>query len=714
MPIIFEAHPAPPTPPHFPQTFQASATFVGASSFSATARLRLTARATLLATTALASSAFVQGPGQAQTLTVGPGKQFATFSAANLAAHDGDTIAVDAGTYLDDFASIIRNITIQSVGGMAIFDADVDTPNDKGIWVTNANVTVMGCEFRNAHGPSNNNNAIRMESGNLTLYACWIHDCQTGILTANGSGILTIDGTEINNCGVGDGQSHNIYAGVMTKLVIQNNSFIHDADTGHNVKSRALETVITGSRIYDNTSPTSYSIDISQGGKATITNNKIHQGTAAANPIMIAYGAEAPTNPNSSLLVTGNTFINDLTGSPVGVQNFLAGVTAQVNSNTYWGLTSGQLVSGTNSQSGNVLGDIQPLLDQRHPWDTSYSSLQSVSEWRGVFHANFNMSPTDGGASWETNIAPYESWLGKKITHVLGFSDTGNWSFNNQAFTVMTNWRGRLATRPGLKLFLRVPMLTSNSEWDALLDGTANGGTSDSKFQSINDSIVLHNNTDAPGSAALIYICIGWESNGSDYPWSHQPNGPTWPSSTYSRAKYRAGWRRIAALFAGARALGAKLVWNPNTPFKSVLWADHWPGNDDAGIAIPGFNLVDVIGMDCYDQWVGGPTVSEASRWNTMYNSTDGQRQLINFAIARGLPVAVPEWGIDLDSGTSPAGKHSGDDDLVVTNMSRVIQSLIDIGKFVGGCYWNSTNNINSRLGPTSTGVLAPAEFLRI
>ncbi len=55
----------------------------------------------------------------AATLTVGPGQQFGTVAAAVNASHDGDTIDVMAGLYVNDFAEIRTRIVLQAVGGMA-------------------------------------------------------------------------------------------------------------------------------------------------------------------------------------------------------------------------------------------------------------------------------------------------------------------------------------------------------------------------------------------------------------------------------------------------------------------------------------------------------------------------------------------------------------------------------------------------------------------
>ena len=70
------------------------------------------------------------------TLTVGPGEEYSTLSAAVAASQDGDVIEVNAGTYTNDFPEEIDDsITIEGVGGLASFVATEPPPNEKGILV---------------------------------------------------------------------------------------------------------------------------------------------------------------------------------------------------------------------------------------------------------------------------------------------------------------------------------------------------------------------------------------------------------------------------------------------------------------------------------------------------------------------------------------------------------------------------------------------------
>ena len=70
-------------------------------------------------------------------LTVGPGKKFSTIATAVAAARNGDTIEVEAGTYINDYVSINKNIALQAVGGTVEMVSTGLIPNGKAICITN-------------------------------------------------------------------------------------------------------------------------------------------------------------------------------------------------------------------------------------------------------------------------------------------------------------------------------------------------------------------------------------------------------------------------------------------------------------------------------------------------------------------------------------------------------------------------------------------------
>ena len=307
-------------------------------------------------------------------LTVGSGQQYATLASAVAASHDGDTIYVAAGTYLNDFAVINTKVSIIAVGGMAnfVFDGSVPILNQKAIFVTRTDITLDHIEFSGAAVPDGNGAGIRYEGGKLTINNCYFHNNENGILAAAvAGGTITIDHTEFAANGKGDGYTHNVYVGQIGTLTISN-SYIHDAVVGHEIKSRADNTIILNNRIVDGNGTASYSIDLPNGGAVTIQNNLIQQGPNSQNARIISYAAETATPyANSSLLISGNTIINQkISPSVLGLFNNTA-IVAQLTGNHFFGLTTTQIAAGPNSQSGTDMLSTLPAIDTSHPWTPS-------------------------------------------------------------------------------------------------------------------------------------------------------------------------------------------------------------------------------------------------------------------------------------------------------------------------------------------------------
>ncbi len=297
------------------------------------------------------------------TLTVGTGKAYATIKAAVAASGKGDVVAVDAGTYVNDFVGIYHDLTIQSVGGTARLVATVSPPNGKAIideGGAGVAVTLIGLDLSGAAVPDGNGAGVRYEGGSLTLRNMVIHDNQDGLL-ANGdaAGSIVIANSEFRANGSGTGLTHNIYVGGIASLVVRD-SRITGAIVGHGIKSRAAATTITGNVITDGTAGTSsYDIDLPVGGVGVISGNIIQKGPLAQNPIAISFGEEGVQYASSTLTVTGNTILNDLGRTTIAVVNRGA-APASINGNALYGWTT--LASGPASASGNTTLTAAPAL----------------------------------------------------------------------------------------------------------------------------------------------------------------------------------------------------------------------------------------------------------------------------------------------------------------------------------------------------------------
>ncbi len=325
-------------------------------------------------------------------LTVGVGQQYASISDAVAASHDGDTLRVQAGTYLNDFATINTKITIEGVGGMAHLLATESPPDGKAILTTNTDVTLDHLEFSDAQVEDLNGAGVRYQGGNLVITNSYFHDNQNGLLGGPvPDGSITIRGSEFAYNGAGDGYSHNLYVGDIASLLIDN-SYFRDALVGHEIKSRAERTTITNSRIQDGPNGTaSYSIDLPNGGDAVIQGNVIQQGPQTQNPAIIAVGEEDGLHANTAVRIIGNTILNDLADPFSSAVINPANAAVSLTGNAVYGLTPSELVTGPATLSYNSTLTSEPALVTTSPW-ASPGLVVDIAEdaWRG--DAQFTIS----------------------------------------------------------------------------------------------------------------------------------------------------------------------------------------------------------------------------------------------------------------------------------------------------------------------------------
>ncbi len=120
-------------------------------------------------------------------LVVGAGKQYSTIASAVAQAVDGDIIKVDAGTYINDFATITSKITMIGVGGMVNMVATKPPANLKGILTVDNSVTIENFSFSGAaisDADGGNGAGIRYEGGNMVLRNDSFQHNQNGLLAA--------------------------------------------------------------------------------------------------------------------------------------------------------------------------------------------------------------------------------------------------------------------------------------------------------------------------------------------------------------------------------------------------------------------------------------------------------------------------------------------------------------------------------------------------
>jgi Right handed beta helix region/Secretion system C-terminal sorting domain len=325
--------------------------------------------------------------GGATTWRVGATRTYTRPSQVCALVGNGDSVLIDAGTYMGDTAHWTANhLFLSGVGGMALLNSGGHVFGDKGIWVIDGDsTTVEYIEFSGAVADlsSNNGAGIRMEGSGITIRHCYFHDNQDGILTnPDTSSVILIEYSEFYHNGIqlggaGSGYCHNLYIGHSKSLTFQYN-YTHQAVVGHELKSRASQNFILYNRFSDeDTGSGSRDMDIPNGGLTVIIGNVIEKGPKAQNSNVMEYGLEGLSNADSQLYVVNNTFVNDYGSSASFVQ-------------VQPGISLCKMYNNVFAGGGTVFVGTAATLDSSHNWtgDTAMAMLVSPTGY------NYNLKAT--------------------------------------------------------------------------------------------------------------------------------------------------------------------------------------------------------------------------------------------------------------------------------------------------------------------------------
>jgi hypothetical protein len=273
-------------------------------------------------------------PAAARTLEVGPGKPYATPSAAARAAQAGDRIVIAAGSYRDCATWRAPDLTIEAAGGQVVIFGPVCA--SKALFVVAApRITIVGLTFDGAVAPAGNGAGIRAEGGDLSIRHSRFTANQNGILTAAApEATLRIeDSAFIGNGALEPGRdcAHGLYVGDLARLVVARSRF-EGTRVCHHIKSRARLTEITETRIIDGADArASYLVELPNGGNLLLAHSVLSKGPRSGNAaVAVAIGAEGVRHPTTFLRIAANEFANlqprptvfvrNLTGTPVQLE----------------------------------------------------------------------------------------------------------------------------------------------------------------------------------------------------------------------------------------------------------------------------------------------------------------------------------------------------------------------------------------------------------
>jgi len=262
-------------------------------------------------------------PSAGSVLDVGPSQPLKLPSQAAAIAKPGDTVRIAAGEYADCAVWRASRLTIEGEGTGAVLSGK--SCGGKGIFVIDGDdVTVRNLSFAHATVPDHNGAGIRAEGRDLTVQHSRFIDNENGILAGMiAHGTIRILDSEFHGNGKCDPQcAHGVYVGGIDRLDIERSRFVEQHE-GHQIKSRALHTVLINNYIADGPDGnSSYLVDISNGGDLLMQGNTLEKGPHSENDdTAVAIGAEGVKNPTHTLDIRDNSFTNDMSKPTNFVRN---------------------------------------------------------------------------------------------------------------------------------------------------------------------------------------------------------------------------------------------------------------------------------------------------------------------------------------------------------------------------------------------------------
>lgn len=214
-------------------------------------------------------------------------------------------------------------------------------------------------------------------------------------------------------------------------------------------------------------------------------------------------------------------------------------------------------------------------------------------------------------------LAGFAAWLNAPVTVGHPYLPGHAWEDLEGPDWLLDPWSAWRAGQPDRILVLNVPMVAPNEPpladeetAEQLRRGAA--GEYDHHFRRLAQRLVERGATDT-------ILVVGWEMNGTTYSSRCAPDPEAWKQY----------WRRIVTAMRAVAGQRFRFDFTPARGIHAVEWPRCYPGDD----------VVDIIGLDSYDQ-APGATFTE------FVEQPDGLRAHAEFAAARGKPMSYPEWGL--------------------------------------------------------------------
>ncbi|MEW1634454.1 glycosyl hydrolase [Streptomyces sp. NPDC093801] len=224
----------------------------------------------------------------------------------------------------------------------------------------------------------------------------------------------------------------------------------------------------------------------------------------------------------------------------------------------------------------------------------------------------------DYGPSGVARIPSLSRWLGGREIRVgHTYLPGDSWAGIEGRVPFLEDWARWRRAKEDRMFVLNVPMQARNEgrvpDWQVVqLIRAGAQGEYDRHFRRLAERLVELGLPDT-------VVVLGWEMNGTTYTHRCGPDPEHW----------KAYWTRVVNTMRSVPGQRFKFDFTPNRGSDAIAWTRCYPGDD----------VVDVIGMDSYDQ---GPGRSFDDHVSQPY----GLQQHVDFAKAHGKQISYPEWGL--------------------------------------------------------------------
>ncbi len=234
------------------------------------------------------------------------GQIYKDLRSASSAIQTGSIVIFGSGIYRDGLSINQDSVILKGSVGTHFKGAAIQ---GMATFVVNGNhVVIENIECSEVAVPHQNGACVCQNGRDLTLRYVYFHDSEQGILSAKGSGKLTIENSRFERLGK-IGRAHAVYSH-NDRLEIRYSRFLSSKDEGHEIKSRASVTIIESSVIASLSGKDSRLIDVSNGGRLIVRNSVLEQGVNTSNFQLIGFGLEGMKNGYpQSVTIENNTIL---------------------------------------------------------------------------------------------------------------------------------------------------------------------------------------------------------------------------------------------------------------------------------------------------------------------------------------------------------------------------------------------------------------------